>query len=82
MNSYRPESFTHPGTTLKELMVEHNCNSTVLSKKLNITETELNNILDGNSQVTVAIAFALEDIFKVSSQYWLNYQQMFNKYIQ
>lgn len=69
----------HPGESLKEFIEEYNVDLTDLSNKLEICGEELNNILNGKSDITPIIAHKLSKVYDPPEYFWNNLQINYNK---
>ncbi|MCC4044735.1 ImmA/IrrE family metallo-endopeptidase [Enterococcus gallinarum] len=70
------------GTLIKNYM-EHNClDEKNFYKRLNKNADEVAGILHGNKMMTEEIAIELEKIFNISREYWINYDNKFQIYLQ
>jgi len=75
---YKPDYAVHPGVTLKEMLIAYNMKQIDLSKRIGITEKHISNIINQESPITSETALRLEKVFGVSSEFWNNYQKMYD----
>lgn len=80
VNQYFPESVTHPGEILKELLLENGMGSKELAVKTGKPEKTISEILNGKSGITPAMAIAIEQVLKVPVKFWLSAQKNFDEY--
>jgi len=78
---FKPTIAFHPGRTLDEKLKEMNMSTVQFSKKTNIPEFIINNIIAGNTSVTADMALAFEKETLIPAHYWLNSQHNFDEYV-
>ncbi len=77
MSYKESESFiaTPPGELLKELMLSHNISVGEMSATLEISKSELCNLLEGDIPLTPEIAETLGRYFSFPPEVWLNWEK-------
>jgi HTH-type transcriptional regulator / antitoxin HigA len=80
-NQYKPQSFTHPGTTLREKLEEIQMGSKEFAVRTGKPEKTITKILNGNSSITPEMAVKFEKVLKIPAHFWLNYQAKYSEYI-
>ena len=78
---YKPQSFTHPGMTLREKLEETQMGSKEFAVRTGKPEKTITGILNGNSSITPEMAVKFEKVLKIPAHFWLNYQAKYNEYI-
>lgn len=69
----------HPGVILKEEFIDElGLTITVVAKKLNITRSQLSNIVNGKAGVSPELAFKLGKAFGTSAEHWINLQTQYD----
>ena len=81
LNSYNPQSFTHPGSTLKEKLEEINMSIKEFSLRTAKPEKTIHDILNFDSSITPDMAVQFEKVLNIPAKFWLNYQARYNEYI-
>ena len=64
----------HPGETLYELLEDRNMSQKQLASRVGFSPKQISEIVNGKASITAKLANALETVFGVSAQYWLNLQ--------
>lgn len=59
-----------PGETIREFMVDHEINRSDLRQRMEMTEGELDLLLDGETEITEGIAERLEKVFGLRAGFW------------
>jgi addiction module HigA family antidote len=79
MKTFIQKKPPHPGEMLSELYFEPlKLSIKQAALKLNISHTELLEIIKGKVDVSESIAMKLSKTFKTTSQFWLNMQNNYN----
>jgi addiction module HigA family antidote len=81
-NQYFPQSLPHPGETLAEKLEEMGMTSIEFAECTGKTEKIINNILDGNCDITYDIALKFEEVTRIPVHFWINNQQHYNEFIE
>jgi len=72
MIKYKPYINLGPGDSIREEMEYYGWDEEKLRKKLGLTATETQVLLDNGRQITPQLAEKLSRLFKQSPQFWLN----------
>ena len=75
---FKPDYAVHPGKTLKDTIEAHGMTQSELSKRTGISEKHISHIIKGMVSLTPETALKLEKVFGVSSDFWNNYQKMYD----
>lgn len=68
-----------PGATIKEVLEDRKMEQRELAALMDISENQLEMLLCGESQLTVAIAESLENALGIPSQFWLNLESIYRE---
>lgn len=69
----------HPGEVLKEeFLTPLGITPYLLAKSIGVQQTRISAILEGKRAITVDTALRLSRFFRVTPQFWLNLQQMYD----
>lgn len=63
---------TPPGRTIEEIISNENISSNELAKRMDLSSSQLNELLDGTMPLTGSIAEDLERVLGVPATFWLN----------
>jgi HTH-type transcriptional regulator / antitoxin HigA len=80
-NTYKPESFTHPGVTLREKLDEIGMGAKEFAVRTGKPEKTISAVLNCNSSITPEMAVQFENVLRIPARFWLNYQQKYNEFI-
>lgn len=71
-NNEPSDRFTppHPGFVLQHVLSQGDVNQRQLARKLGITRTYLNLILNGRAKITVRTAIHLERVLEIPAEFW------------
>lgn len=71
-NTYAPDTVSHPGETLRELLNSRGWTQVELAKKLGMATSYLNDVVHGRRGVSVQLAIKLEATLKTfGAEHWL-----------
>lgn len=68
----------HPSETLIDLMKEKKISFKILAKKMNVSENYLKPYIYDKKKFDIHFSNKLEDVFKVSSDFWTELQNIYN----
>jgi addiction module HigA family antidote len=71
---YQPVRVTPPGETLADLLEERTMTQTELALLVGQSESDVAEIIGGKQAITPQTALHLEQVFGVSSAYWLTHE--------
>ncbi len=80
-SEYIPESFTHPGITLKDKLMELGMGAKEFALRTGKPEKTISAILNGDSSITADMAVKFENVLKIPARFWMGYQQKYNELI-
>lgn len=70
------------GSIIKEYLEEYKITQKDLSKRIDMSEKHISNVINGNSRVTEEFALKLEKVIHdVPASYWLNYEAKYREYL-
>ncbi len=78
-NNLTPFESLHPGEVLREELAERGVTQTQLAKKMGISVSLLNEIVNGKRNISVEYALLLEAALGIDADFWLNLQQAYDK---
>lgn len=79
MNNLSKDFIIHPGVTVKEKLEDIGITTNELVMKTNFTLDYINGVINGKENITPEFAKVLEKITGVSSTFWLNLQNNYEK---
>lgn len=68
-----------PGETIIEMMDDRKIARSELAPRMNMSEQQLNRLLDGKVPVTPQISSKLEKVFGIPAYFWLNLEAIYRK---
>ena len=71
---YQPAQVTLTGETLADLLEGRNMTQGELAQRMKQSESNVAEIISGQQVITLQIALQLEQVFGVSSTYWLTHE--------
>ncbi len=80
-NQYHPESFTHPGITLRQKLEEMGIGPKEFALRTGKPEKTISAILNCDSSITPDMAVLFENVLQIPARFWNNYQQKYNEAI-
>ncbi len=79
MSTILPKYPTHPGTLIKDELIEMgNTTQKDLSGYLNVTPSYLSEVINGKRSINASLAIGLEEVFGISAEYWLCFQAQYD----
>jgi addiction module HigA family antidote len=79
MNTILPKYPTHPGTLIKDELIEMgNTTQKELASYLSVTPSYLSEVINGKRAINASLAIGLEEIFGISAEYWLRFQAQYD----
>jgi len=79
MNTILPKYPTHPGTLIKDELIEMgNTTQKELAASLGVTPSYLSEVINGKRTVNASLAIGLEEVFGISAEYWLRFQAKYD----
>lgn len=74
MNGLSRELIIHPGETLHELLDDRDMNQKSLAIRTGFSEKHISKVINGGASITAPFAAALENVFGVEAEFWMNLQ--------
>ena len=71
----------HPGETIKEIMLDRNMTPEELMVKTNLSLEYISDVIKGKKSISDIFASALENVFGISIDSWINLQNIYDKNI-
>ncbi len=72
------ELIFHPGDTLREVLEARGMSQRELSIRTGFSEKQISEVLNGVASVSTKFASALELVFGVDAEFWLNLQNNYD----
>lgn len=69
----------HPGEVLREELAERGVTQTQLAKRMGISVSLLNEIINGKRDISAEYALLLEAALGIDADFWLNMQRAYDK---
>ena len=79
MNNLSKDFIIHPGVTVKEKLEDIGITTNELAMKTNFTLDYINGVINEKENITPEFAKVLEKVTGVSSTFWLNLQNNYEK---
>lgn len=79
-NEYKPETVSHPGSTLVEKLEEMGMGNKEFAIRVGKPEKTITAITKGASSITPDMAVLFEGVLKISAKFWLNRQMAYDEY--
>ncbi len=79
INEYKPKTVSHPGTTLREKLVELNIGPKEFSIRIGKPEKTVTAVLIGNSSITPDMSVLFESVLRIPAKFWLNRQIQYDE---
>lgn len=74
LNGLSRELIFHPGETLRELLDDRGMTQKELAVRTSFSEKHVSEVLNGSAPVSVKFAAALELVFGIEAEFWMNLQ--------
>lgn len=78
---FSPDRVSPPGDTIIDLMDEHGITDQELSKEIGLSLKKGQQLLRGDILLNESLAYKLQDLFNVSSDFWLSREKTYRKHI-
>ncbi len=79
-NEYNPETVSHPGVTLVEILQELDMGNKEFAIRVGKPEKTITAITKCKSSITPEMAVKFEDVLKVKANFWLKRQMAYDEY--
>lgn len=80
-NQYNPQTVSHPGTTLAEILIEKEMGSKEFAVRTGKPEKTISDVLNGKSGITPEMGILFEQVLKIPSTFWINRQRIYDEYL-
>ena len=77
--SFMPNYAVHPGVFLREEMESMKISQKMLSEKIGVSKTIINEVLKGKRKINGELAVKLEGALYSPAHYWLNLQALYDE---
>jgi len=81
ITQYYPQSVSHPGTTLSEILSEKKIGAKAFAIKTGKPEKTISDVLNGKSSITPEMAILFEIPLNIPAHFWINRQKIYDEYI-
>ena len=81
INEYYPQSVSHPGTTLSEILSEKQMGAKEFAVRTGKPEKTISDVLNGKSSITPEMAILFEQVLKIPAHFWINRQKNYDEYV-
>lgn len=78
LNGLSRELIIHPGETLRELLDDRGMSQKVLALRTGFSEKHISKVINGGASITAPFANALENVFNVEAEFWMNLQSNYD----
>ena len=68
--TYQPDTVSHPGETLLEIIEDHGITHGQLTRRLGLPSKTINDIIKGKASITADIALQLERVLSAPAEFW------------
>lgn len=68
-----------PGSTIKEQLEDRSINQKEFAAQMNMPETQIIKLLNGDIQLTPDIAFQLEMVLGIPARFWNNLESIYRQ---
>lgn len=81
ITQYYPQTVSHPGTTLAEILAEKKMGAKEFSVRTGKPEKTISDVLNGKSGITPEMGILFEQVLKIPSHFWINRQKTYDEYL-
>lgn len=78
MNGLSRELIIHPGETLRDILDDRGMSQKVLALRTGFSEKHISKVVNGSASITAPFANALENVFGVEAEFWMNLQSNYD----
>jgi HTH-type transcriptional regulator/antitoxin HigA len=79
IDEYNPESVSHPGTTLEDVLEERGMSQAELCERTGRPRKTINEILKGKASITPETALQFERVLGIPASFWNNRQRQYDE---
>ena len=81
VNEYRPETVSHPGGTLEDVLEERGMSQTELAERTGRPKKAIQEIMRGKAAITPETAIQFERALGIPASFWSNRQRRYDEYM-
>jgi HTH-type transcriptional regulator/antitoxin HigA len=81
ITQYYPQSVSHPGTTLSEILAEKEMGAKEFAVRTGKPEKTISDVLNGKSGITPEMGILFEQVLKIPAHFWINRQRTYDEYL-
>lgn len=81
LTQYYPQSVSHPGTTLAEILDEKKMGAKEFAVRTGKPEKTISDVLNGKSRITPEMGILFEQVLKIPAHFWVNRQKTYDEYL-
>lgn len=81
ITEYYPQSVSHPGTTLAEILAEKQMGAKEFAVRTGKPEKTISDVLNGKSGITPEMGILFEQVLKIPAHFWINRQRTYDEYL-
>ncbi|MDP3358694.1 MAG: ImmA/IrrE family metallo-endopeptidase [Lutibacter sp.] len=81
ITEYYPQSVSHPGTTLAEILSEKLMGAKEFAVRTGKPEKTISDVLNGKSGITPEMGILFEQVLKIPAHFWINRQRTYDEYL-
>lgn len=79
MNQFTPDYLSHPGETLLEILESLNMSQGELAEHMGQTPEFVNEIIQGQTHITVDTALLLEQVTQLPASFWMEREKQYQE---
>ena len=72
---------SYPGETIKEIILDRNMTQEELMVRTNFFKEQISEVISGRKAISDRFANALEKLFDIPTEFWINLQSIYEKNI-
>lgn len=72
---------SYPGETIKEIILDRNMTQEKLMVRTNSSKEYISDVISGREAISDRFANALEKLFDIPTEFWINLQSIYEKNI-
>lgn len=77
--NFKPDWYTTPGDTILDILEHKELSSTEFASQINRSESFVNDLLDGEAEITAELAKELESTLGGSQSFWINREEVYKE---
>lgn len=79
LNIFEPDYIVPPGETINELLEHYNMTQKELSRRIDLAQKTVNEIVKGKAPITYETASKLENVFGIEASFWNNLEKNYRE---